>query len=722
MMGTDSIVKGVSYDVAWQQVIIELAKYFAIAMPCAPSNSAAATLVAAPHSIEELLSPRILEQAAEIGLQFTAASFDGDHNLLPCVGLLNDQLVVINDQHGQGFAGVQCLTDGQVVPITIAVNELTTIVLQVEAVSAVDSRGEQLLPPRPIHWLTAALLEAKPWYRDLLIASVFINTLALLVPLFTMNVYDRVVPNGAFDTLWVLSSGVMIALTFDFFLRGARSRITDMAGRQIDITLSSKLFSKLLGIKLLQRPQSSAAFAKQVQEVDSIREFLTSATLVALVDLPFSIMFLLLIFWLAGGLVLIPITALLVLIISALVVKSKMALAIQESGRLSSQRQAQLIETLQMLPEIKQLNQEKAHARRWQQLVAMLSDQSIKVRDASNQLSHITQLTQQTVTVSLLIGGVYLIASGNMSMGGLIAVVMLSARAAQALSQLAMLLVRYEQTQAAIVGLNSIMAMSQEQQQQAFTQLSFSGNIKLKDVTFNYPEQANSALNHIDLTLSPGERVAVLGASGSGKSTLLTVLAGQYEVSSGQLIFDDVERNQWPLSQLRTAIGYMMQLPVLAWGSVLENITAGRAVTDEEKLRELLTQLNFEDMLQSLDNGLQSPVGELGRQLSGGQRQLVSLARTLLADPQWLLLDEPTSAMDDSMQAAVIASLSQRPVSQGFVIATHKPALLAICDRVLVIKDGSIVVDQSREAFVRNNQLSTAKQKTRKVVITERDK
>lgn len=220
-MDTDSIAKGVSYDVAWQQVIIELAKYFAIAMPCAPSNSAAATLLAAPHSIEELLSPRVLEQAAEIGLQFTAASFDGDHNLLPCVGLLNDQLVVINDQHGQGFAGVQCLTDGQVVPITIAVNELTTIVLQVEAVSAVDSRGEQLLPPRPIHWLTAALLEAKPWYRDLLIASVFINTLALLVPLFTMNVYDRVVPNGAFDTLWVLSSGVMIALTFDFFLRGA---------------------------------------------------------------------------------------------------------------------------------------------------------------------------------------------------------------------------------------------------------------------------------------------------------------------------------------------------------------------------------------------------------------------------------------------------------------------------------------------------------------------
>ena len=721
-MGTDNIVSSPSYDFAWEQVVIELAKYFCLAMPLAPSNSAVGTLLAPPHSIEELLSPSVLEQAAEVGLQFTPAEFNGDGNLLPCVGLLNNQLIVINDQHDQNFSGVKCLIDGQIIPITISCDELTATVLQVEAVSAVDSRGDQLLPPRPIHWLKAALLEAKPWYRDLLIASIFINMLALLVPLFTMNVYDRVVPNSAFDTLWVLSSGVLIALTFDFLLRGARSRITDMAGRQIDISLSSKLFTKLLGMKLLQRPQSSAAFAKQVQEVDSIREFLTSATLVALVDLPFSIMFLVLIFWLAGGLVLIPIVALLVLVVTALVVKSKMALAIQESGRLSSQRQAQLIETLQMLPEIKQLNQEKTHTRRWQQLVAMLSDQSIKVRDASNQLSHVIQLTQQAVTVSLLVGGVYLIANGNMSMGGLIAVVMLSARAAQALSQLAMLLVRYEQTQAAIVGLNGIMAMSQEQQQQAFKQLSFTGNIKLKDVTFTYPEQTNSALNHINLTFSPGERVAVLGASGSGKSTLLTLLAGQYEVSSGQLIFDDVERNQWPLSQLRAAIGYMMQLPVLAWGSVLENITAGRSVTDEEKLRELLTQLNFEDMLQSLDNGLQSPVGELGRQLSGGQRQLVSLARTLLTDPQWLLLDEPTSAMDDSMQAAVIAALKQRPVTQGFIIATHKPALLNICDRVLVIKDGSIVVDRGREEFVRNSQLSTVTSKSRKVVITERDK
>jgi ABC-type bacteriocin/lantibiotic exporter with double-glycine peptidase domain len=265
------------------------------------------------------------------------------------------------------------------------------------------------------------------------------------------------------------------------------------------------------------------------------------------------------------------------------------------------------------------------------------------------------------------------------------------------------------------------MALEQENQQHYFTELSFTGNIKLHQVTFSYPDQNNSALDNISLVLKPGERVAVLGASGSGKSTLLSMLAGQHEINSGMVFFDDIERDQWPLSHLRSHIGFMTQSPVLAWGSVLENITASNAVVDEDKLRRILGQLGFEKMLQGLNNGLQSTVGELGRELSGGQRQLVCMARTMLSEPQWLLLDEPASAMDDEMQSSVLTTLRDLPPEQGFVIATHKPSLLNICDRVIVMSGSKIIVDQTKEEFVRSRQVRSTASNSRKVVITQRD-
>jgi ATP-binding cassette subfamily C protein LapB len=672
-------------------------------------------------SVNDIDNASVVSCAGQLGLLLVASKFENDINLLPFITVIDHQLVVVTEISSDRCLGQYCLPEGMVESRWFNLEVMPAAVIFVQAAKGSDSRGEELLAQEKQHWLKTAVLEAKPWYRDLLIASLFINVLALLVPLFTMNVYDRVVPNNAIDTLWVLATGVTVALLFDWFLRGARSRITDMAGRQIDISLSEKMFSKMIGMKLIQRPQSSGSFAKQIQEVDSIRDFLTSATMVALVDLPFSILFLTLIFWLAGPLVLVPFVALLLLVTMAFNVKAKMAESIQESGRLSSQRQAQLIESLQMLPEIKQLNQESKQVRKWHQLIGLLSDQNIKIRDASNQLSHFMQVTQNMVTVCLLLGGVYLIADGKLSMGAMIAVIMLSGRASQALGQLAVLLIRYEQTQSAITGLNSVMALEQENQDHYFTELSFTGNIKLNQVSFSYPDQNNSALNNITLLLKPGERVAVLGASGSGKSTLLSILAGQHEIKSGMTFFDDIERDQWPLSHLRSHIGFMTQSPVLAWGSVLENITASNAVVDEEKLRHILGKLGFEKMLQGLNNGLQSTVGELGRELSGGQRQLVCMARTMLSQPQWLLLDEPTSAMDDEMQASVIATLRDLPAQQGFVIATHKPSLLNICDRVLVISDSKIIVDQPKEEFVRNRQVRSTASNSRKVVITQRD-
>lgn len=684
----------------------------------------------------------VLSQAAvhncanELGLQLTLdhKTFDKktrspatqtgvvfDQQLLPFVVQYQQQLAIV-DAFTNESASVYLADEKQ--QRTISISELSGAILLVSTEQLADRRAQDLLPQAQVHWLKKAILQARPWYRDLLFASLVVNLLALLVPLFTMNVYDRVVPNQAMDTLWVLSIGVTIALIFDWLLRNARAKITDMAGRQIDVTVSTDLYRKVMGMKLGQRPQSVGAFAKQLQEVDTVRDFLTSATLVTLVDLPFTLLFLGLIAWLGGALVFIPIIALVTLCVVAVMSRGKITESISEAGRLSSQRQAQLIESLQLLTELKQKNQEAFFVRRWQQLVGQLADHNIRARDVSSSLNHLLMLAQYLVTVALLIWGVSRIGEGLLSMGGMIAITMLSGRAAQSMGQIALLLLRYSQTKAAVVGLDGIMALAQENQQHRFTELTFTGAMRLQDVNFSYRDQTQAALQQLSLSVKPGERIAILGACGSGKSTLLSMLAGQLDASAGLLYYDDIERERWPLAHLRSHIGWLSQNPQLLWGTILENITCGQAVDNETELRQLVTSLGINEFLSGLSNGLQSPVGEGGLALSGGQRQLIALARTMMNTPLWLLLDEPTSAMDEAMQQRVVHTLARLPRTRGFILATHKPTLLNICDRVLVMERGKIILDQPRAEFVANSFGANKPQSTapkRQIVITPKD-
>ena len=567
----------------------------------------------------------------------------------------------------------------------------------IERIAAIDARGLEHHDDVERHWLLAAFDEVRPFYASFLIGSLVINILALVTPLFTMNVYDRVVPNQAIDTLWVLATGATIAILFDWLLRQARTKLADVAGKHVDVKLSNLLFRKVLGMRLENRPASAGAFAKQMQDFDSIRDFITSATLVSAVDLPFTLLFLILIAWLGGVMVLVPLTCMIVLIIISLFMQRRLMHSIEKASQFSTQRQAHLVETLNLLIETKQNNGETKAQRIWDDNIRNLADWQNESRIASNTLTHSVMNSQQLVTIGLIVTGVYQIHAGNLSMGGLIAIVMLSGRAASAINQIAMLVLKFKQTQQAITAVESILALPQENRRQELTvsKIPFTGAFSLRHAGLTYPEQSIPAFNGIDLDIKAGEKIGLYGPAGAGKSSLLAAIAGQYQLSSGQLFYSQIESRQWSINRIRQHIGWMSQQPILVYGSVLDNLLYGLKNVDENLLARAMVASGIDKLMDRLGSGLDSQVGEFGRQLSGGQRQAIALCRALLREPKLLLLDEPTSAMDERAENQVIACLKSYPSQCTMVIATHNPKVLSLCDRVFMMDKGGIISEHN---------------------------
>ena len=398
----------------------------------------------------------------------------------------------------------------------------------------IDKRSTSIHTKIP-SWLKPVLDEVKPFYGSLLLGSFTVNLLAVVIPLFTMNVYDRVVPNAATDTLWVLAAGAALAILFDWFLKQARTQLTDTAGQQIDLKVSSTLFSKVIGMRLEHRPESAGAYAKQVQDFDSVREFLTSATLVSAIDLPFTVMFLALIAWLGGLIVLIPITTMLLIILIGAFLQGRLTHSVEEAAKLSTQRQAYLIEYLNQIVELKQSRSEQKAQRVWEQTMAQLSLWQNKSRHSANTLSHSVTSLQQVTTIGLIVAGVYLIQAGEVSMGALIAMVMISGRAGGAVSQIASLLLKYKQTESAIDSVKAVLELPQESQQSVINnQSDISGAIRVKQITFNYPEQQLAVLKNISFEIKAGEKIGIYGVAGSGKSTLLALLQVNMKPAEGR--------------------------------------------------------------------------------------------------------------------------------------------------------------------------------------------
>ena len=565
-----------------------------------------------------------------------------------------------------------------------------------------DGRTPDSEPTRSGHWFWGTLGRFWPVYLEAGIAAAAINLLALAAPLFLMNVYDRVLPNQAYATLWVLAAGVGIALLCDFVLKTLRTGLLESTGRRADALLAARLFEQVLDLKPAARPTSTGGLAHQVREFETVREFFTASTLATLIDLPFVALFVFFVWLIAGPLAWVPAVAAALALICGLLLQIPIAGAVRAAQRQAAERHGVLVETLNGLDTVKSLNAEGRMQRAWELGVAAAAGTAQRTRLLSGVAINLTGLIQQAVTVAVVVGGVYLLDAGEMSMGGIIAAVILSGRAVAPLTGLASLLARLQQSVAALRGLNRLMALPTEGTavRTGTGRPVADGQMALREVTFRYPQAPLPALQGVSFAIAAGERVGLVGRVGAGKSTAARLLAGLYEPESGAVMVDGVDARQFHPADLRRGIALVAQETVLFHGTVRDNIAWGLPQADEAAVRDAARRAGLEELLADQPLGYDLPVGERGARLSGGQRQAVALARALIADPPVLVLDEPTSALDDVAERRFAARLQALRAGRTLILATHRASLLRLVDRVIVLDGGRIVDDGPRDTVL----------------------
>jgi len=556
--------------------------------------------------------------------------------------------------------------------------------------------------PRTKAWFQDTLKLSKFLYLDAVVASFLVNLVALAAPLFVMNVYDRVVPNQATATLWVLAIGISIAFVFDFVLKILRGICLDLAGKKTDLVVSSALFERLLGMKMKLRPPRVGSFAQNFQEFQSIRDFLSSLTLTAFIDLPFTLLILLVIGIIGGPLVFIPLLCYpLALLVNWLIQRPLMS-RVKKTYQLSNERQAMLVETLTGLDAIKINNAQSERQYQWEHLTGQLSKLELRVKSLSYVAVNFTAWLQQFSGVAIIVAGVYIIIGGNLSMGGLIACYLLHRRAMMPIGQLCSLITRYQRARMTKATIDRMMGLEQEVQDDEvpLKRETLSGAIELRDVTFVYPGNQYASLSNVSLTIQPGEKVGIIGRSGSGKSSLAKLLVGFYQPDSGNVLIDGIDARQIDVHDLRHNIGYAPQDIHLFSGTLRENLVYGASYVDDETMLRVATLTGVHEFARRHPSGYNMQVGERGMSLSGGQRQAVALARALLLDPPVLLMDEPTSSMDNTSEDLIKKALIPVISNKTLLMVTHRASLLTLVDRLIIVDNGKIIADGPKESVM----------------------
>ena len=570
-----------------------------------------------------------------------------------------------------------------------------------------DTRSELPEYDMPKAWFFKVIWRFKKYYYQIILSTFIINFLALVSSLYVMNVYDRVIPNKAYQTLWVLSIGVVLAISFEFIAKMMRAYLTDVAGKKADLIISSALFRRVMNIKLQNRPASSGSYANNLRDFESVREFMTSASLLTLVDLPFLLLFIVVI-WIIGGLLaIVPLIIIPIVIIVSLLVQYPFARFINESMRESSQRQGLSVEAIEGIETLKTNNAMNWAQKRWDFFTAKSAASSIKVKNTANFLANFTTAMQQLNTVFLVVVGTYLIHSNSpdnkITMGALIASVILSGRALAPLGQVAGLAIRFQQARLALKGIDNIIERPTDRDPER-NYITFDltlGNLKFDKVTFAYTKEKDS-LDQFSLTINAGEKVGILGKIGSGKSTALKLAAGLYEPTKGSVTLDDIDLRQIDPNFLRSQVLLLEQNPRLFLGTLRENLDLARmdGFSGNQKLLEALARFGLLDLIRSHPRGLDMPLGENGLGLSGGQKQIIALARMSMRNPQVALLDEPTTGLDYISEIHALQAISDWAKNKTLVIVTHRPQVLQIVDRIVVIDDGKVVMDGPRSEIL----------------------
>lgn len=669
-----------------------------------------ATIKAGLPQEENVITASSIVRAAE-GIGIAAKTVHRPHLenitklVMPCILLLRGGNACVLLERNAETARVVIPGHGMdetEIPVTDLEEEFTGYAIFCHRRSKLDKRASELKLLKTKKWFWGVILRFWPIYRHVIGASVMTNLIIVASPLFVMNVYDRVIPNNAFDTLWALAIGIGIAYIFDFMLKNLRSYFVDVAGRNADILIGSRIMRHLMSARLDHMPESAGAIANNVREFESMREFFSSSSLVALIDLPFLFLFMWVIYYIGGPLVWPMVIAVPVVILVGFLIQMPFQHIIENHYKESTQKNALLFEIVQGLETIKTSMAEGRMQSRWENVVGMSAMSNSRAKVLANMSVTFSALATQLVSVSIIIIGVYLISEGELTVGGLIACNILSSRAMAPLSAIAGLLTRFQQSRMALNALNLLMDMPSErpEDKETFHYGEIEPSMTLEDVSFSYPGTDKAVLSDINLHLKPGEKVGIIGKTGAGKSSLGKLCVGLYQPVSGSVKLGNIDLRQMDVANLRRKVGYISQDPLLFYGTLRDNIAFGLPEADDQSIKFASELAGVNDFVKNHPAGFGMKVGERGASLSGGQRQAVSIARAVLPDPEVLIMDEPSSNMDNQSEVRLKNSLQPFVKDKTLVVITHRHSMLDLVDRLIVMDNGRIVVDGPKQAVL----------------------
>lgn len=565
-----------------------------------------------------------------------------------------------------------------------------------------DKRSEAPIKAKRTHWFWDVIYRYWPVYGEIAVAALLINIFALASPIFVMNVYNRIIPVNAMESLWALSIGMIIIIGFDLLMRTLRGRFIERAGKAIDIELSEKVFSHVLDLETSARPAAVGSLINTIQSFDHFREFITASTISVLVDFPFIFLFLLVIFLLGGWIVLVPLIIMPIALIVGLYIQRRIVDLINHNFRYGSEKNALLVELLTNIENVKGMSLEGMMQKKWNLTEKSATNKTIKLKELVNWSNNFAVFSQQICYVGIIIAGVYKVAQGNFTVGALIACSILGGRAIAPIIQICGLISRYQQSKASLAAINKIMQLPVERANTSdfIHYKKFTGAIDVHDVSFAYANQPVNVLENISFKVAPKEKIGIIGRTGSGKSTLLKLLMRFYLPTEGHILIDGSNINQIDPAEYRSEVGYVPQHVALFYGSIKENIAMHTSIhtpIDDDKIRKVAELCNLHTIINIHPDGYNRQVGEGGQSLSSGQRQMIAIARSLVVDPPILIWDEPTNAIDDTSALALIAKFKEALQDKTLIMSTHKSNVLSLVDRLIVIDAGRIVADGPKE-------------------------